>query len=455
MAGTVTFILKQPLINFKDNPKKYPKEKRSEFLKENARRSKIETPIFLVYRYKQDRIKLSTGDKINPKFWNDITCRAKEVKPDKTELQNLNTHLNTVAKKVLDSARDHIDINGRLILDQFTEEMRPILKPEAIKTIRKHTFLSVIQEYIDTTVNKPRTKLSYGTTLNVLKNYEGFKGKVISLEDINMDFYEDFIKYLQTVKREIKKKIVTGYAKNTIGGHIKEIKVFMNYANDKEYTTNQGHKHRKFQTMEETPETIYLNDNDLLTLYELDLSKNNKLDRVRDLFIIGCYTGLRFSDLSQLTPDKFIKDGEQLKIKTIKTGEMVIIPLHWTIKEILKKYNGETPRQISNQKMNEYLKELCNIEHFRETVILNKTGGGLSYEQKKQKWELVTVHTARRSFATNMFLAEVPTISIMKITGHRTEKSFMKYIKVTQEQNADKLQLHPYFRKPRLKVVNK
>jgi integrase len=297
----------------------------------------------------------------------------------------------------------------------------------------------VIQEYIDTTVNKPRTKLSYGTTLNVLKNYEGFKGKVISLEDINMDFYEDFIKYLQTVKREIKKKIVTVYAKNTIGGHIKEIKVFMNYANDKEYTTNQGHKHRKFQTMEETPETIYLNDNDLLTLYELDLSKNNKLDRVRDLFIIGCYTGLRFSDLSQLTPDKFIKDGEQLKIKTIKTGEMVIIPLHWTIKEILKKYNGETPRQISNQKMNEYLKELCNIEHFRETVILNKTGGGLSYEQKKQKWELVTVHTARRSFATNMFLAEVPTISIMKITGHRTEKSFMKYIKVTQEQNADKL----------------
>jgi integrase len=119
----------------------------------------------------------------------------------------------------------------------------------------------------------------------------------------------------------------------------------------------------------------------------------------------------------------------------------------------LKKYNGEIPRPISNQKMNEYLKELCNIKHFQETVILNKTEGGLSFEQKKQKWELVTVHTARRSFATNMFLAEVPAISIMKITGHRTERAFMKYIKITQEQNADKLQLHPYFIKTSLSIV--
>lgn len=455
MAGSVTYILKEPLINYKSNPKKYPKDKRSEYIKENARRSKIKTPIFLIFRHGQDRIKLSTGERINPKLWNSSDCRAKEIKPFKTEMENLNTWLSTTETRVMNTARDHITKNGRFILDQLTEELRPILKPGTIKTIQKHNFLSAIQEYIDTTVKKPRTKLSYGTTLNVLQNYQDFKGKVITLEDINMDFYEDFIKYLQNLQREVNKKTVTGYSKNTIGGHIKEIKVFMNYANDKGYTTNQGHKHRKFQTIEETPETIYLNDNDLLTLYNRDLSENKKLDRVRDLFLIGCYTGLRFSDLSQLTPDKFIKGGTQLKVKTVKTGETVIIPLHWTIKEILKKYNGETPRPISNQKMNEYLKELCNIKHFQETVILNKTEGGLSFEQKKEKWELVTVHTARRSFATNMFLAEVPTISIMKITGHRTEKSFMKYIKISQQENADKLQLHPYFRKPRLKVVNK
>jgi len=429
MAGSVTFILKDP-------------------------QAKVKTPIYMIYWHGQTRIKISTGERIISKYWNSEDHRARQTKPIKTELQNINTRLDTIETGVMNTARDHINKNGQFIQDQLTEELRQILKPGAIKTIQTHTFLSAVQEYIAKANKKPLTMVSYNNTLNVLTDYQNTLKKTIPLDDINMDFYEDFIKYLQNVKREIKETIVTGYTPNTIGRHIKQIKVFMSYANDKGYTTNQGFKHRKFRKLEETADTIYLNDKDLLTLYNLDLSENMKYDRVRDLFLIGCYTGLRFSDLSQLTPDKFIKDGTQLKVKTIKTGETVIIPLHWTIKEILTKYNGGTPRPISNQKMNEYLKELCNIKHFQENVILNKTEGGLSYEQKKQKWELVTVHTARRSFATNMFLAEVPAISIMKITGHRTEKAFMKYIKITQEQNADKLSIHPYFIKP-LKAVKK
>ena len=221
----------------------------------------------------------------------------------------------------------------------------------------------------------------------------------------------------------------------------------MNYANDKGYTSNKEHTSRKFQTIEETAETIYLTDNELSTLYNLDLSKNKKLDRVRDLFIIGCYTGLRFSDLSQIRPENFIKNGTQLKIKTVKTGETVVIPIHWAIKEILNKYNGQIPRSVSNQKMNEYLKDLGGKAELNDKIILNKTQGGERISQTKNKCQLITVHTARRSFATNMFLAGVPTISIMKITGHITERAFMKYIKISQEQNADKLSEHPYFTK--------
>ena len=446
MAGSVTFILREPLIDYKDNPNKYPKEKLSDFVKENARRSKINTPIFLIFRYGQDRIKLSTCEKINPRLWNSSDHRAKEIKPLKTELQNLNTRLSNIETSVMNTARDHITKNGKVIWDELTEELKPILKPGTIKTAKKHTFLSAIQEYIDTTNKKPGTIGSYKTTKKELTEYQNtINKKDLYFEDIDLDFYESFMNYMLTVKK---------YAPNTIGKHIKQIKVFMNYGLDRGYTQNRSHLHRKFRKPEETADTIYLNDNDLLTLYNLDLSEDKKHDRVRDLFLIGCYTGLRFSDLSQLTPDKFIKDGTQLKVKTIKTGETVIIPLHWTVKEILKKYEGGTPRPISNQKMNVYLKELCNVKHFQENVILNKTEGGLSFEQKKQRFQLVTVHTARRSFATNMFLAEVPAISIMKITGHRTEKAFMKYIKITQEQNADKLSIHPYFIKP-LKAVKK
>ena len=104
--------------------------------------------------------------------------------------------------------------------------------------------------------------------------------------------------------------------------------------------------------------------------------------------------------------------------------------------------------------MNEYLKKMGEKAELFETTNLTITRGGFQVSTNYKKWELITVHTARRSFATNMFLADVPSISIMKITGHRTEKAFMKYIKITQEQNADKLATHPRFSKSPLKVVN-
>jgi integrase len=398
----------------------------------------------IVYWYGQARIKISTGERVKSKFWNKTDHRVRETKQF-DQAGNINTRLDDITTGIMNTARDHITKNGRVILDQLTEEFRTILKPGIIKTVKQYTFFSAIQEYIDSTNKKPGTITTYKTTKKILEDYQITVKKELSFDNIDLDFYDSFMNYMLTVKK---------YAPNTLGKYIKTIKVFMNYGLDRGYTQNRTHLHRKFHKPEETADTIYLNDNDLLTLYELDLKENKKLDRVRDLFLIGCYTGLRFSDLSQFTPDKFIKNGTQLRVKTIKTGETVVIPLHWTVKEILKKYNGGTPRPISNQKMNVYLKELCNVKHFQEIVILNKTEGGLSFEQKKQKWELVTVHTARRSFATNMYLAEVPAISIMKITGHRTEKAFMKYIKITQEQNADKLSIHPYFIKP-LKAVKK
>jgi len=428
MAGTVTFFL-------------------------NHSKAENATPIYLAYLYGEDRILISTGEKILPGNWNQKKHKARESQRF-TDGKNLNIRLKNHKENVLDAVGKHLNTNKTVLLDKLRVELIEVIRPKPQKEPEKITFFGKIEEYISNTNKSIRTKLSYGTTLNILKKYDNTLKHKLTFESIDMDFYENFVKYLTDFQRTLKKKTIKGYSKNTIGDHIKKVKVFMNYANDKGYTTNKGHLHRKFQTVEETPETIYLTDTEILSLYTLDLTKKPRLDKVRDLFIIGCYTGLRFSDLSQLTPENFTKNGTQIKIKTIKTGETVVIPLHWTIKEILQKYNGETPRAISNQKMNEYLKDLGQAAKFNEKVVLNRTQGGLSYDQTKKKSELITVHTARRSFATNMFLAEVPTISIMKITGHRTERAFMKYIKITSEQNADKLSKHPYFTKSPLKVVN-
>jgi integrase len=220
----------------------------------------------------------------------------------------------------------------------------------------------------------------------------------------------------------------------------------MNEAVERNLTTNIQFRHRRFKGMEENSESIYLTVEELKKIHDLDLSDNQRLNRVKDLFIIGCYTGLRFSDLIQLRDENLIDNYRKAKVKTEKTGALVIIPLHKYIREILKKHNGVPLQVISNQKMNEYLKELGEKAEINEDVTFTLTKGGKLVSETFKKYDLITVHTARRSFATNAYLNGVPTISIMKITGHKTEKTFLKYIRISQEDNANKLLDHPFFK---------
>ena len=123
-----------------------------------------------------------------------------------------------------------------------------------------------------------------------------------------------------------------------------------------------------------------------------------------------------------------------------------VIPLHKYVIEILAKYKGSLPPVISNQKMNKYIKEIGEIAGIDETTKIAITRGGKTETNLFPKFDLMTTHTARSSFSTNAYLMDIPSISIMKITGHRTERSFMKYIRISQEENANKLNNHPFFK---------
>ena len=168
------------------------------------------------------------------------------------------------------------------------------------------------------------------------------------------------------------------------------------------------------------------------------------MERVRDLFILGCYTGLRFSDFTQIVKENIL-EGNKIKIRTQKTNELVVIPVHPFVKEILEKYDGNIPAPISNQKMNEFLKKVGEEAEIKEMIMSSITRGGIMERNTTEKYNLITTHTARRSFATNLYLADVPAITIMKITGHKTDKSFLRYIRISQEENANKLLNHPFF----------
>jgi integrase len=393
-------------------------------------KSKEETLIYLLYRYNGIRLKYSTGWKILQKFWNGKTQRARETVqfPKHGEL---NTLLKNLANEVQDAHRklinDRITVTSdrlKLALDEFQQKRN------------KNTFYDIIsfaENWVETIDRKKNTKKQLKHAIKKLKDFKQATNASLHFDMINLDFYDAFKNFL----------LAKNYSTNSIGTVIKNVKVFMNEAVERKLTTNLEFRNKRFKVVEEPTETIYLNEEELKKIYEVDLSEEARLDRVRDLFIIGCYTGLRFSDLVQLRNEHISND--KIKIKTQKTGEFVAIPLHPYVREILDKYNGVPPQNISNQKMNDYLKELGQESKIKEGILISFTKGGMSQSIVHEKWKLITTHTARRSFATNAYLAGVPTIRIMQITGHRTEKSFMKYIKISQEDNANKLLSHPFF----------
>ena len=120
-----------------------------------------------------------------------------------------------------------------------------------------------------------------------------------------------------------------------------------------------------------------------------------------------------------------------------KTNTSVTIPLHPVVKEILKKYNNQMPEPITDQRFNEYIKDACKMAKIDSVESFTRTVGGKLVTVSKPKYELVSSHTGRRSFCTNMYLHGLDTLMIRSISGHKTEKSFLKYIKVSQKEHAE------------------
>ncbi|WP_300433730.1 site-specific integrase [Christiangramia sp.] len=398
--------------------------------------SKEDTLVYLFFNYQYKRFKYSTGEKILPKFWNPSKQRAKETRkfreyPEFNARLNLfENAINTVFRRLLN---DGVQPNNPLLKENLEAE----LSGKVLQN-KKITLFKFIQEYIEE--SKGNKKLGtikvYNTTFNYLEKYAKATQKDIDFDTINLSFYNRYIKYL-TVDNNL--------SDNTAGKHIKTIKTFMNEATDRGLNENLDFKKRKFKTIREESDSIYLTNAELEKFEKLDLSSSPKLEKTRDLFLIGCYTGLRFSDFTQIKPENILDNNSKIQIRTQKTGERVTIPLHKTVRKILAKYDNQLPKAYSNQVMNRYLKDVASLAGLKHTVQRTIKRAGKIEKEPVKKFNLVTTHTARRSFATNLFLADIPAISIMKITGHKSERSFLKYIRVTQEQNADKLLNHPYF----------
>lgn len=408
--------------------------------------SKDETLIYVVLRFNYKRLKVSTGDKIKFKYWNPKTQKAKELR-GKPELKELNTRLGKISSTMLAAYRK-LQNNDIIPTPENLREKYDELMGFEAKKKGVHLF-----DFIDNLISqrkvtfKPNTIKKYKTTKKHLKNYCKHKGlNTLDFDDISLDFYYDFMEYM---------KVELSFAENTCGKYIATLKTFLSDATEAGYNKRTDFKSARFIKPFEEVDKIYLNERELTKIYNLDLSDNVTLEKVRDLFIVECCLGQRFSDMEKLNINDITEHkGEQIiTIRTSKTNAKVAIPLHDRVKEIIAKYDNSFPKVLSNQKTNEYLKDIGKLAKINDLVSTSKNKKGMKVYKDKPKHELITTHTARRSFATNLFLGEVTVLSIMKMTGHKTEKSFMGYIRMSPMENAIKLINNDFFKEKEVKVV--
>jgi integrase len=383
------------------------------------------TLIYLFLSYDNKRLKYSTGESIHPKFWN---LKTQLVKRSYSGYSELNARLEKLCEDAKAALRKLKATGNEFSIETLKNELKKLDKPNEGKDLN---LLMFIEKFIENSkvLKRPNTIRNYVQTFNVLKEYKTKRNIQLEFKSINLNFYSDFISFLTHFK---------GLSNNTIGSHIKNIKVFMNEAIERDLTKNMDHKKKGFKTLEEQVDNIYLSFEEIENLYKFDFSSEKSLEMVRDLFVVSCYTGLRFSDFSQVQPGNFTSRNT-IRIRAVKTDDIVETPIHPIVREIINKYNGKLPQCLAQPVMNRYLKIIGERIGLTEVISTQKTTKGILKKEDKKKYELITTHTGRRSFATNLYLERFPTISIMKITGHKTEKSFIKYIKASTEEHAQLL----------------
>lgn len=392
---------------------------------------KSEAYINLLFNYKAGRLKVSSGEKVRPEFWDAKSQRATTDKRNPTAHVRINDTLDALAAATIQIYRD---FNlGAISLGEFRRELdyRMGWKPRPSQEEQKPalTFFEFVEhEYLpEKQARANATWLGLRTAFHLLKEYAGEKrGGVLHYEDLTHRFFADFKKWLHERK---------AHGINTAGKVLRRVKQFARASHERRY-----HNVTEFLTIRTEsakPTKIALTFEELEALYRLDLTDSPRLERVRDLFLIGAYTGLRFSDFSRIRPEHVEETpkGKILNITTQKTGQPVSIPLFDIPETLLRKYDFAAPK-MSNQKMNDYLKEVAKLAGMTGKVIVSNTAGGKRSEVVLEKWEMLTTHVARRSFATNFYRDGVQAIVLMQITGHTTERQFMQYIAIEGRANA-------------------
>lgn len=406
--------------------------------------SKSETSNIYV-RYSINRttvLKRKTGFIINAKDWSVDKAQPKMGREDlkiiKSKLDKLATFINDAHN---DGISKGIEFTGdwlQLQIDLFNNK---------IAVVELDVLTNYIDKYIAEAPYKTNQKKEIGLSTgrignlklfkNVIKRYEEevLGGKSVLIKNINLHFVEKYKTWL----------FDKGYAVNYVGKNIDNIKTICNDAFKNDIETSIQLKNIKSISENNTPENvIYLSEEEQEKIKNTVLTRE-ALINAKKWLLLGCLVGQRGGDLLNIN-DKNIKELNGMKIielKQQKTGKLVAIPL---LPEALEIIESGMPYKISLPRFNEYIKDVCQEAKLNEKISGRKKLKANSPTVKDiyPKYEVITSHVCRRSFATN-FYGRIPTPILMNITAHGTERMFLNYIGKTTYDNA--YQMLEYFSK--------
>jgi integrase len=373
-------------------------------------------------RFGKTTLKFNTGKKTVPKNWNANNPENHFRKF--TGSVEMNTSINSIRTKL-----------NRLFYseDAWTvEDLKSAITQILSDKIPKDTgkqFTAALMEFIQSKEHNDELSLStikkYKTLANHLESFSKNKKVVLSFEKVNKKLFEDLSGFF---RKEL------GHTTNTVNKYLKTLKTFINWSVDNGYT-QANVVSTKFKMRDDPTEVIYLTWDELMSIYNLDLSENLTLAKVRDVFCFGCFTGQRFSDIANLKRTDLTMNSWILHQIKVKDTVQMEVPLNSFALEILNKYlENEKPLPvISNQKTNAYLKMVGEKAGIADLIKIVRYRGNERIEIIEPKYMHLGTHTARRTFITLSLERGMRPETVMGISGHSDYKSMKRYIAVTKK----------------------
>jgi integrase len=382
-----------------------------------------ERRVMLSITYANNRVRMATGVKVHPNHWNQNKHSVRSTHDSANELNMVLSNILSTSRRIYTAASaSGIMLTPKALKERIQDELAG------------RTDKGIMDYYLRFNTERESTKAlstikSHQSTMSRLKQFTESKRQNLDFPDLTEQFFTEFVNYL------IQQEHLTN---NTIAGHLKNIRTFLRWCEDEQgITVPKAYRKNSAKVQWEDVEHVALSLEELERLEQLDLSSNKRLANIRDMFLLGCFTGLRYSDLSRLDASS-VSEGAFI-IRTEKTKEPLRVPITEPAQQILDRNPDVDFRRISSQKFNAYIKEVCLRAGIETMVTITHYSGSRKIEDTKPKYEFVSSHTMRRTFVTCSKTLGIDDHTIMEVTGHKNMTNFKKYLKLTNSMVDEQL----------------